>query len=216
MEENKLRSSNLELFRIIAMILIVAHHYVVNSGLLNCITSDVTSAKSLFLLIFGWAGKTGINCFVLITGYFMCTSKITLRKGLKLLLEVELYNILIFIIFLATSYVDFSFKLMLKSILPITSLKTGFVSCYLVFFCFIPFLNILIHAMNQKQHITLTSLCLCIFSIFPCLHIKSRAKKCWNYNAQHYLKCLSKAIDALCRCSRELTKHQMQRLLLCL
>jgi hypothetical protein len=171
MEENKLRSSNLELFRIIAMILIVAHHYVVNSGLLNCITSDVTSAKSLFLLIFGWAGKTGINCFVLITGYFMCTSKITLRKGLKLLLEVELYKILIFIIFLATSYVDFSFKLMLKSILPITSLKTGFVSCYLVFFCFIPFLNILIHAMNQKQHITLTSLCLCIFSIFPCLHI---------------------------------------------
>lgn len=25
-------------------------------------------------------GKTGINCFVLITGYFMCTSDITVKN----------------------------------------------------------------------------------------------------------------------------------------
>ena len=31
------RSSNIELFRILSMITIVAHHYVVNSGLLDCI-----------------------------------------------------------------------------------------------------------------------------------------------------------------------------------
>ena len=31
------RSSNIELFRILSMLMIVAHHYVVNSGLLDCI-----------------------------------------------------------------------------------------------------------------------------------------------------------------------------------
>lgn len=31
----KVRDSNLELYRIIVMLLIVAHHYVVNSGLLD-------------------------------------------------------------------------------------------------------------------------------------------------------------------------------------
>lgn len=31
----KVRDSNLELYRIVAMLLIVAHHYVVNSGLLD-------------------------------------------------------------------------------------------------------------------------------------------------------------------------------------
>ena len=31
------RSSNLELFRILSMLMIVAHHYVVNSGLIDCI-----------------------------------------------------------------------------------------------------------------------------------------------------------------------------------
>ena len=76
----KRRSSNLELFRIITMLLIVAHHYVVNSGLTATdgpIFSNLLSWKSIFLLLFGAWGKTGINYFVLITGYFMCKSNIT-------------------------------------------------------------------------------------------------------------------------------------------
>lgn len=47
----KVRSSNLELYRIIAMLLIVAHHYVVNSGLLDengSVYSDLMSEKSIF------------------------------------------------------------------------------------------------------------------------------------------------------------------------
>jgi hypothetical protein len=35
LETKKARNSNLELYRIIVMMLIVAHHYVVNSGLLD-------------------------------------------------------------------------------------------------------------------------------------------------------------------------------------
>ena len=85
----KERSSNIELFRIITMILIVAHHYVVNSGVVQAVLTgnDIMSFNSQFLLLFGWGGKTGINCFVLITGYFMCTSNISLKKFLKLFLE---------------------------------------------------------------------------------------------------------------------------------
>lgn len=81
--KTKIRESNLELYRIIVMLLIVAHHYVVNSGLTSIggpISSNPISLKSLFLLLFGAWGKTGINCFVLITGYFMCKSQITLKK----------------------------------------------------------------------------------------------------------------------------------------
>lgn len=79
----QVRKSNLELFRIITMLFIIAHHYVVNSGLSSLdgpIYSNPFSLKSIFLLLFGAWGKTGINCFVLITGYFMCKSKITSKK----------------------------------------------------------------------------------------------------------------------------------------
>ena len=80
------RSSNIELFRIIIMLIIVAHHYVINSGLLTIVeTQQNLKFRDIFLLIFGWGGKTGINCFVLITGYFMCTSNITVRKFCKLI-----------------------------------------------------------------------------------------------------------------------------------
>ena len=52
--------------------MIVAHHYVVNSGLMSCIDAqNVLHFQDYFLLLFGWGGKTGINCFVLITGYFI-------------------------------------------------------------------------------------------------------------------------------------------------
>lgn len=83
--QGKTRNSNLELYRIIVMILIVAHHYVVNSGLMDELVKDPLSSKSLFFYLFGMWGKTGINCFVMITGYFMCKSHITIRKFLKLL-----------------------------------------------------------------------------------------------------------------------------------
>ena len=173
-ETNKLtkeRDSNLELFRIVTMLLIVAHHYVVNSNLLLPIMENYPSAKSIFLLLFGWAGKTGINCFVMITGYFMCTSAITLRKALKLLLEVEFYNVVFYCIFVATGYIDISLKSLIIGLLPISSIKYDFVSCYLAFFCFIPFLNILIKGMNQKQHLLLAGLLLLIFSVFPLMLI---------------------------------------------
>ena len=75
------RNSSLELFRIITMLVIIAHHYVVNSGLTEVLQQNTSvSFNSVFLCLFGWGGKTGINCFVLITGYFMCKSNITLKK----------------------------------------------------------------------------------------------------------------------------------------
>ena len=52
------RSSNIELFRIIIMLIIVAHHYVINSGLLTIVeTQQNLKFRDVFLLIFGWGEK---------------------------------------------------------------------------------------------------------------------------------------------------------------
>lgn len=161
MNKLKVRNSNLELYRIIVMLLIVAHHYVVNSGLTNIggpISSDPTSLKSLFLLFFGAWGKTGINCFVLITGYFMCKSQITLKKFMKLFLQVMFYKIVISTIFWISSYEPLTLEGLVKTLIPIRTLGTGFTAAFLLFFLFIPFLNILVKNMNEKQHILLLGL----------------------------------------------------------
>lgn len=44
----KQRSSNIELYRILVMLLIVAHHYVVNSGLLDVMNQNILSANTTF------------------------------------------------------------------------------------------------------------------------------------------------------------------------
>ncbi len=160
MSKTKLRNSNLELYRIIAMLLIVAHHYVVNSGLTSLdgpISYNPTSAKSLFLLLFGAWGKTGINCFVLITGYFMCKSQITFKKFVKLVLQVMFYRILINCVFWISSYEPLTLA-GLSRIIPIRTVGTGFTPAFLLFFLFIPFLNILVTNMNERQHVLLLGL----------------------------------------------------------
>lgn len=168
----KERSSNIELYRILVMLSIVAHHYVVNSGMLDSVHANMTSANSLFFYIFGAWGKVGINCFVLITGYFMCTSSITLRKFLKLYLEVVFYSLIINLIFYATGYTDLSAKSMVFSMFPIGSIKNDFTACFLVFYLFIPFLNALVHALTQKQHRMLIFLSLFTFSLLPLFMIE--------------------------------------------
>ncbi len=162
----KPRSSNLELYRIICMLMIVAHHYVVNSGLTGGpLSSDPWAANSIFLRLFGAWGKTGINCFLMITGYFMCTSNITLRKFLKLFLQILFYNIIIYTIFVITGHETLSIKHLIPVLIPFWGFSDGFVNCFIAFYLTIPFWNILIRNMSDRQHQMLLVLLLTCYTV---------------------------------------------------
>lgn len=50
-----MRNSNIELYRIVLMLIIIAHHYVINSGIVDSITKqNALNYKSIFSSIFGW------------------------------------------------------------------------------------------------------------------------------------------------------------------
>ena len=152
------RNSNLELYRITVMLLIVAHHYVVNSGVLEVMYNSPLGNNSIFLFLFGMWGKIGINCFVLITGYFMCKSNITVRKFLKLILEVYFYKSILYFVFVFTGYQTLEVLDIIKLLFPTTSIGDNFTGCFLVFYLCIPFLNILVRNMSEKQHLGLLGL----------------------------------------------------------
>lgn len=159
------RESNLELFRIIVMLLIIAHHYVVNSEVFALMRSDRIDAPAVFFNIFGAWGKTGINCFVLITGYFMCTSRITLRKYMKLYLEIKFYQYAIWAVFLAFGMSSFSYKGFLLGLLPFSRIGNSFTNAFMAFYLFIPFLNLLVKSMKKRQHLLLIGILLWIYTI---------------------------------------------------
>lgn len=148
------------------MLLIVAHHCVINSDLFSSVIASKSLVLSnIFLLIFGAWGKIGINCFVLITGYFMCKSDITGKKYFKLLFEVMLYKILIFLVFLLCGKESLTLTSLLNTFLPTTSVSSGFTDCFLIFYLLIPFINLLINQLNKKKHLTLTAILLFTYSL---------------------------------------------------
>ena len=158
------RNSNIELFRIILMFLIVSHHYVVNSGMMEIMAENPFAPNSLFFYIFGAWGKTAINGFVMITGYFMCKSQITLRKFLKLIFQIMFYNVLIYIFFVIMGYSCFSFSKFIVVVFPVKQVGGDFVSAFILFYLFIPFLNLLIKHLDEKMYLRLIILCLFLYT----------------------------------------------------
>lgn len=161
------------------MILIVAHHYVVNSGLKELLDSSQISSQSIYLYVLGMWGKTGINCFVFITGFFMCKSKISLNKIIQLLLEIYFYQIVIGCIFILFGYETINVKTIIKILSPIHDLNNGFTSAFIVYYLIIPFLNILLNNLNCNQHKTLIVLCLFIYCLFSKIGILSLNYLSW-------------------------------------
>ena len=157
--------------------MIVAHHYVVNSGITSVggpLMTDFTSDNSIFLTLFGAWGKTGINCFLMITGYYMCTSKITLRKFVKLMGQIYLYRWLLFPILLIAGYESLSTLRIIKLFVPTWSFKDNFIGCFIGFWLTIPFLNILVQNMNRRQHEWLLVLMLTMYTLLgsvPSFHV---------------------------------------------
>lgn len=164
--KKKVRNSNLELYRVIVMLLIVAHHYVVNSGLFGIMQQSELTYNSAFLYLFGMWGKTGINCFVLITGYFMCKSEATIAKFLKLLFEVVFYKVVIYLVFVLCGVAQFELTSLIKAFSPISNVGDGFTTAFILFYLFIPFINILVHNLKQTQHILLIVLSLFIYTFW--------------------------------------------------
>lgn len=160
-------SSNLELYRIIVMLLIVAHHSVVCSEVEGLLPASGFSLRAVSTYLLGMWGKTGINCFVLITGYFMCTKAITVQKYLKLLLEVLFYYVGIYLLFVLLGHHPFYIRDMWMNCIPVQDMTGGFTSAYLMFFLFIPFLNACIQHIGQKQHARLCGLSVLTFTLLP-------------------------------------------------
>jgi len=152
--KRKPRQSNFELFRIFLMLMIIAHHYVVNSGIPAALAEEHTISFNLvWAVLYGWGGKVGIDCFLLITGYFMCKQAFSWRKFLKLFLEIKFYVLLIYAIFVFSGYLSFSWGDLYCKIFSITmGMGKGFTSTYICLYLLVPYINKVVEGCNKRQY----------------------------------------------------------------
>ena len=150
--DKKERSSNIELMRIVMILLIIMHHYVVNSTVMDGVQMDAITPNVIFLQLWGMWGKTGINAFVLVSGFFLCTGRLTWQKYFKLVLEIFFYNIVIYVVFLVMGYESLSLKALFHVFFGIFHYAgDGFFASFMLFYLFVPFLNLLIKNLNSVE-----------------------------------------------------------------
>lgn len=158
---------NLELLRILSMLMIVTLHFLGHGNVLLTVQPNTLS------YYFAWTIEgicyISVNCYILISGYFLVDSHFKLKKFLNLIIQVFFYSILIYILLCLLGAIRFSPLSLLKAFTPTLSGEYWFVTVYVGMYILCPFINILIHNMNQKQHMYCIILSVALFSIHPSL-----------------------------------------------
>lgn len=156
MAELKVRQSNLEMLRIVSMILIVMSH-----------CDEIFGLSSLYSVSLGWGkiltdwlhigGQIGVGCFVLISGYFM-SEQIYQKKILKLASEVWFYTIGIWIVWIVCNVcqgeiiIKNCYTEAVYAFFPILFSHYWFVTAYVILMILSPFLNKLIYSLDEQYY----------------------------------------------------------------
>ena len=159
------RKSNLELLRIISMCGIIIMHYF---GIGGVVQNNVFPHFSWFYTHFLNSFCIPlVNCFVLISGYFLITRKIfSLRKPMELLIITAFYGSIAYIVYLIVGDGMVSVGGVFKAMFPFIEGKRWFVETYIMLILFAPFLNKLLCQLNKVHYQTLLVMQLLIFCVW--------------------------------------------------
>lgn len=159
------RDSNFELLRIIAMIMIIAHHFSVHGGF--CFSDEHLTVNRLWINYLSIGGKLGEDLFVLISGYFLVyKDKGHIARLFILWITLCFYSVIMYVVFTLAGQTDsFSVKSFVKCFLPVSRSEWWFASTYFVMVLFVPFYNKFLRELKQKEYIKfiiLGGVCWCV------------------------------------------------------
>jgi surface polysaccharide O-acyltransferase-like enzyme len=167
------RDSNLELLRILAMLLIIGDHLGVHSGTWPTTATAANpvdySLRHLFVLNLQMGGQVGVTAFVLISGYFLCTSEFKLSRIIKIELQMLIFSIVITAVTAICNPPAVNSYTWFRAFFP-TSFKTWwFATVYIVLVALSPFVNKLLAVLTRREHLALVAVLFVVMSLLPTL-----------------------------------------------
>ncbi len=156
----KNRESNIELLRIVLMIMIIIHHLIVH----GCQNSS--PSKSTLLVSLNTFTIIAVNCFVFISGYYGI--KFKAKTLLSFILQATFYSVATYIIYHgfiakeAYSTPDF-----IHSFFPVTYAQWWFLNAFLGVYILSPFINKGIESLNIYQSGLIVIILVYINSSYP-------------------------------------------------
>lgn len=104
-----------------------------------------------------------VNCYVMLSGYYLVNSEFRVQKLVALWMEVVFYSVVLRMLFMLTGKHTFSITSLLSCFVLMLTGRYWFITIYVGLYLTFPFLNKLIRAMNKKEH---TLLNICLFVLF--------------------------------------------------
>lgn len=150
----KKRDPSFELLRVVAMLMILALHYNTQTGALLQLGIPA-SGVNIFANIMEAFAITGVNTYVLISGFFMSKGRVRFSKILQLICQVYFYTALIpFVMMLAggihLNEYGSAYRLV-EYIFPISSEHYWFVTAFIIMYILAPVMNAAVDKLSRKQ-----------------------------------------------------------------
>lgn len=169
-QQKKERQSNFELLRIICILMIITLHYFNGSmgGALNTNNLPNTHLNFYLVRVGESLGIIAVNCFILITGYFMYKENtVKLKKVFNLIFTLVFYNFLLLGISAILKIPGYDANTNENLFKSFFGDGAWFIIIYIILYLLAPYINLIIKNISKKQHITLILIMLIAFSIYP-------------------------------------------------
>ena len=165
-EDTLSRSSNVELLRIVCILAIIAHHFSIFPNWdfdYNTITFNRVFLQTLCI-----GGKLGVNCFLLISGYFLIgQKKRSLESILKIWLQMFFYSVFIPLSFCLFGKQEINAQTLILSIIPVTGQIWNYASSYFVLMLFVSFYNRFLQGLSKNEFQKLLWCFFCCWCFVP-------------------------------------------------
>lgn len=158
------RSSNLELLRILCMLLIIGDHLTGQGGI-----ADYTTLPSSFAFcLIGCGSRIACSVFILIGGWFLCEQPYKARRPLSLWLSLWLYTVPITLL-CRLAGLDVSFGALRWAAFPASTRQLWFISDYLLLLLCVPLLNRVLRGLPRTAHRGLLAVLAVPMILYPTL-----------------------------------------------
>lgn len=147
------RNTNMDLLRMISMMMVTMLHALTKSNLLPFMGGEV-SANGWIAWVLEALSVSAVNIFMLISGYFLISSKFKIGRMAEIILQTFFYSAGAFVLFVLLgkfSPEGMNIYELLQYFLPVSMGTYWFISAYIIIYLLLPLITSGVHAMTEKQ-----------------------------------------------------------------
>lgn len=162
------RMINMEVLRCLAMMMVVVLHYLGKGNLLPELSGTDMNVTGIAAWLLEAFCIVAVNVYMMISGYFLCTSSFKLSRLLQLWLQVWTYSVLVGILAVLTGWIpaaEVDTHYFLTLLFPVTMDHYWFMTAYIFLYLLLPFLGDCVRRMSKQQLQIALALLLGVFCV---------------------------------------------------